>query len=109
MHGVNGEDGTIQGLFELADIPYSSASVLGSSLSMDKVLTKKVFESLGLPVLPYFHIYRNNYSLNEVTKKIVQKKIDQLPVVSVSGRILGMINQQHLIQAYVDFYDSGKN
>ncbi|MCK4847594.1 MAG: CBS domain-containing protein [Candidatus Heimdallarchaeota archaeon] len=48
-------------------------------------------------------------TIHEVTKKIVQKRIDQLPVVSVSGKILGMINQQHLIQAYVDFYDSGKN
>jgi len=47
-------------------------------------------------------------TISEVTKKIVQKKIDQLPVVSVSGRILGMINQQHLIQAYVNFYDSSE-
>ena len=47
-------------------------------------------------------------TIHEITKKIVQKKIDQLPVVSVSGRILGMINQRNLIQAYVDFYDSGE-
>jgi CBS domain-containing protein len=45
-------------------------------------------------------------TIHEVTKKMVQKKIDQLPVVSMSGRLLGMINQQDLIQAYVDFYDS---
>jgi predicted transcriptional regulator len=36
------------------------------------------------------------------------EKIDQLPVVSVSGKILGMINQRNLIQAYVDYYDSGE-
>jgi CBS domain-containing protein len=47
-------------------------------------------------------------TIHEVTKKIVQNKIDQLPVVSVSGRILGMINQRNLIQAYVDFYDSAE-
>jgi CBS domain-containing protein len=47
-------------------------------------------------------------TIHEVTKKIVQNKIDQLPVVSVSGRILGMINQRNLIQAYVDSYDSGE-
>jgi len=52
--------------------------------------------------------YASSY-IHEVTKKIVQKEIDQLPVVSVSGSILGMINQRNLIQAYVDFYDSGED
>ena len=58
MHGMNGEDGTLQGLFELADIPYSSAGVTGSAVGMDKIVMKAVFESMGLPVLPGKYFYR---------------------------------------------------
>ncbi len=53
MHGMNGEDGTLQGLLELANIPYSSSGVLGCATGMDKIVMKKVFEANNLPVLPY--------------------------------------------------------
>lgn len=49
LHGCNGEDGTIQGLFELAGIPYVGSGVLGSALGMDKAYAKIVFEKEGLP------------------------------------------------------------
>lgn len=49
LHGCNGEDGTIQGLFELAEIPYVGCGVLGSALGMDKAYAKIVFEKEGLP------------------------------------------------------------
>lgn len=49
LHGCNGEDGTIQGLFELAGIPYVGCGVLGSALGMDKALAKIIFEMEGLP------------------------------------------------------------
>lgn len=48
MHGPYGEDGTVQGLCELADVPYVGAGVLGSSLAMDKVLMKRAFAQAGL-------------------------------------------------------------
>lgn len=51
LHGMHGEDGTIQGLFELANIPYTSCGVTGSAVGMDKVIMKAVFQSMGLPVL----------------------------------------------------------
>ncbi len=53
VHGTYGEDGTLQGLLELADIPYVGAGVLGSALGMDKVLQKKVFKQEGLPIVKY--------------------------------------------------------
>jgi D-alanine-D-alanine ligase len=53
LHGPYGEDGTIQGLFDLANVPYVGAGVLGSALGMDKVLQKQVFERFGLPVTEY--------------------------------------------------------
>lgn len=53
MHGLNGEDGTLQGLLELAGIPYTSSGVLGSSSGMDKILMKAAYIGAGFPVLPY--------------------------------------------------------
>jgi D-alanine-D-alanine ligase len=58
LHGSNGEDGTVQGLLELAGIPYTSAGVLGSALGMDKAAMKDVWRSAGLPVVPYLSIDR---------------------------------------------------
>ncbi|EPR13744.1 D-alanine--D-alanine ligase family protein [Ruminiclostridium papyrosolvens] len=49
LHGCNGEDGTIQGLFELAGIPYVGCGVLGAAVGMDKAYTKIIFEKEGLP------------------------------------------------------------
>jgi len=51
LHGPGGEDGTIQGLLELADVPYVGAGVLGSAMSMDKAVMKEIFRSRGLPVV----------------------------------------------------------
>jgi len=53
LHGPYGEDGTVQGLLELADIPYVGSGVLGSSVSMDKAMMKTVLEGAGLPGVPY--------------------------------------------------------
>ena len=53
LHGPYGEDGTIQGVLDLANIPYVGAGVLGSALGMDKIAQKQIFEMLGLPVTEY--------------------------------------------------------
>lgn len=53
LHGTFGEDGTVQGLLELADLPYVGAGVLGSAVSMDKEMMKLVAHERGLPVAPY--------------------------------------------------------
>lgn len=64
MHGLHGEDGTLQGLLELADIPYTSCGVLGSSVGMDKILMKAAFKGAALPCVPYYHFDRNDYKEN---------------------------------------------
>ncbi len=56
LHGPWGEDGTIQGLFEMAGIPFVGAGVLASAVGMDKPFTKSVFSAAGLPQLPYVTI-----------------------------------------------------
>ncbi len=52
LHGTYGEDGTIQGLFELADIPYVGSGVLGSAVGMDKVVQKQLLRQVDIPVTP---------------------------------------------------------
>ncbi len=53
LHGPYGEDGTVQGLLELAGLPYVGAGVVGSAVGMDKAIFKQVMEANGLPVLPW--------------------------------------------------------
>ncbi|MGH2654943.1 MAG: D-alanine--D-alanine ligase A, partial [Actinomycetota bacterium] len=53
VHGPFGEDGTLQGLFEMAGIPYVGAGVLGSAVGMDKAVQKVLFTAAGLPVVPH--------------------------------------------------------
>lgn len=64
MHGLNGEDGTLQGLLELANIPYTSTGVAGSALGMDKIMMKQFFRGANLPVLPGIGITRTDYLEN---------------------------------------------
>ncbi len=58
LHGTYGEDGTVQGLLELADMPYVGAGVLGSALGLDKIAQKAVLSANGLPVVPYLGMPR---------------------------------------------------
>jgi D-alanine-D-alanine ligase len=58
MHGTFGEDGTIQGLLELADIPFVGAGVLGSAIGMDKDVAKRLCQEAGIPVVPWITVHR---------------------------------------------------
>jgi D-alanine-D-alanine ligase len=61
LHGTFGEDGTIQGLFELADIAYVGSGVLGSSAAMDKDAMKRLFAAAGLPQTPHIALLRSQW------------------------------------------------
>jgi len=58
MHGTFGEDGTIQGMLELAGIPYVGAGVLGSAVAMDKDVAKRLMKAAGIPVVPWMAVPR---------------------------------------------------
>ncbi len=75
MHGLHGEDGTLQGLFELCDIAYSSAGVSGSAAGMDKILMKSAFIGFGFPVLDSIFFERDEYydDSDKVCKKVEEK------------------------------------
>lgn len=61
LHGLNGEDGTIQGILELAGVPYTSAGVVGSAVGMDKLIMKTTFTGCGFPVLPWIGVTRRQF------------------------------------------------
>ena len=67
LHGPNGEDGTMQGLLELANIPYVGSGVLASAVGMDKAAMKVHFAARGLPVCPYRVVLRHEWSANADT------------------------------------------
>ena len=73
LHGTFGEDGTIQGLLEMADIPYVGCGVLASACGMDKVTMKKLFVDAGLPICRHVWFLRNEW---ESEKTAVIKKIE---------------------------------
>jgi D-alanine-D-alanine ligase len=73
LHGTFGEDGTIQGLLELADTAYVGAGVLGSAAGMDKDVMKSLFRAAGLPIVQHVTILRSDW---EAEPKKVQKRVE---------------------------------
>jgi D-alanine-D-alanine ligase len=76
LHGTFGEDGTIQGLLELADIPYVGAGVLGSAAGMDKDIMKALFRAAGLPIVKHVTILRSDWE--DGAKKVQRRVASQL-------------------------------
>ena len=70
LHGSFGEDGTVQGLLELADLPYVGAGVLGSSVSMDKVMMKRVCLERMLPIVDYVTVAREHQDVAEACRRL---------------------------------------
>jgi len=74
LHGTFGEDGTIQGLFELADIAYVGAGVLGSAAGMDKDVMKRLFRDAGLPIVKHVTVLRADW---QAEPKRIRKQIEK--------------------------------
>lgn len=73
LHGPNGEDGTVQGLFEVLDMPYVGAGVLASACAMDKITAKQLFQQAGIPQLPYVAVAKQDY---ENDKEIIYSRCE---------------------------------
>lgn len=81
MHGYGGEDGTLQGMLEMADIPYTSSGVLGSSAGMDKILMKETFRGEGIPVTAGCWFYRSEWEMDpDAVISSVEENLDY-PVI----------------------------
>ena len=68
IHGTNGEDGTLQGMLELADLAYVGPDVLGSAVGMDKVVAKKLAQLAGVPIVPYRDMRLFQWQRNSTSK-----------------------------------------
>ncbi|MEE0885841.1 MAG: D-alanine--D-alanine ligase family protein [Treponema sp.] len=78
LHGTYGEDGTIQGLLDMADIPYIGCSTIASALTMDKEKTKQILKSAEIPIVPYICIKRCDLNNSQRYDEIFQRCIDEL-------------------------------
>ncbi|MFW5748648.1 MAG: D-alanine--D-alanine ligase family protein [Chloroflexota bacterium] len=76
IHGSHGEDGTLQGLLELADIPYVGCAVLSSAVANDKVITKELLKQRGMPVIPWIMLSRSQWLADR--KGIEKRILDEL-------------------------------
>jgi D-alanine-D-alanine ligase len=74
MHGTYGEDGTIQGLLDLAGLPFVGAGVLGSAIGMDKDVSKRLLQAAKIPVVPWITVHRHEWEKN---RKAVQREIEK--------------------------------
>ncbi len=72
LHGPNGEDGVIQGLFKLTGKPFVGSGVLGSSLGMDKIAMKSVFESFNIPQVPYLSVENKNIKNTKYMQSLIR-------------------------------------
>ena len=80
LHGTFGEDGTVQGLFELADIAYVGSGVLGSAAAMDKDAMKRMFVAAGLPMTPHVTLLRSEWRADAKKATRVIEKALRYPV-----------------------------
>ncbi|MEG2235843.1 MAG: D-alanine--D-alanine ligase family protein [Clostridia bacterium] len=71
LHGKYGEDGTIQGVFELAKIPYIGCDTEGSSIAMDKIISKELVKNIGINVVEYFYLNKYENITNEKLEKLI--------------------------------------
>ena len=123
LHGLYGEDGTIQGLFELLKIPYVGCKVLGSSIAMDKVYAKIILEKAGINQTKscYIRKYNDKYILindkfdeerlgiSELCKKIQQKiKYPIFVKPSNSGSSIGISKAENIQQLQIAIEEAEK-
>jgi len=76
VHGTGGEDGSLQGLFELTGIPYVGSGVLSSAIQMDKDITKRLLQAQGIPVVPWHCVA--SHQLERKGPEVARKAIDEL-------------------------------
>jgi D-alanine-D-alanine ligase len=105
IHGTYGEDGTIQGLFELADIPYVGAGVLGSAVGMDKVIQKQLLKNAKIPVTPDCSFLYEQYKLSPkshiatIEKRLRYPLFVKPPNLGSSVGISKAHNRKELVEA----------
>ncbi len=114
LHGRGGEDGTLQGVLEFLQLPYTGSGVMASALAMDKLRTKLVWIAMGLPVPPWRVLDRQQFithGLRSMAQDIAELGFPLIVKPSREGSSMGMskVNQDSELQAALEkafFYDS---
>ena len=107
LHGSHGEDGSIQGLFELADIPYVGCATLGSALTNDKIMTKTVLRQAGIPVLDEHWLSRETWleqpdvCIDEILRRF-ELPLFIKPATLGSSIGIGRADTEALLRASID-------
>lgn len=107
LHGRGGEDGTVQGALELMELPYTGSGVLGSALAMDKVRTKQIWQSMGLPTAAYRVVFRGKYQTKDVASLLQQLSGTVMVKPANEGSSIGMAKattEQQLDDAIQDAF-----
>ncbi|MEO0225477.1 MAG: D-alanine--D-alanine ligase, partial [candidate division WOR-3 bacterium] len=105
LHGPFGEDGTVQGLLKLIDIPFVGASVLGSAVGMDKEVTKRLLQEAKIPVPKFLVLHKNN--ADQINFDLIKKKI-RLPLF-IKPSNLGSSVGIHKVKTRNDFRSALKD
>ncbi|MBI5669100.1 MAG: D-alanine--D-alanine ligase [Chloroflexi bacterium] len=107
IHGTHGEDGTLQGLLELADIPYVGCGVLASAVANDKIMTKIVLSQQGVPIVEGVSFSRAEWQ--EAPDKVISHIVHELqypvfikPATLGSSIGIGRANDETMLRAYID-------
>ncbi|MGA8035936.1 MAG: D-alanine--D-alanine ligase family protein [Candidatus Acidiferrales bacterium] len=108
LHGTFGEDGTVQGLLELANLPYVGAGVLASAVGMDKDVQKRLFEQAGLPVVPFFVFRRSEWENNRddiAADILTQLRLPLFVKPAAAGSSVGMtkVTTREQLPEAIDF------
>ena len=98
LHGRGGEDGTLQGVLELLELPYTGSGVMASAIGMDKLRTKLLWQGAGLPVAPWVSLTRTQFSAG--LDAVTQRAIDDLGLPLIikpahEGSSVGMSRVEH--------------
>ncbi len=111
LHGMNGEDGTIQGLFELSKIPYVGCGVLASAVSMDKVYTKIIVDKLGVDQAKFVHVREIDFENLDLAMDRVEKELPYPVFVkpSCAGSSKGVSKAENRKELEAALYEAVKH
>ncbi|MCY4525159.1 MAG: D-alanine--D-alanine ligase, partial [Anaerolineaceae bacterium] len=107
IHGTHGEDGTLQGLLELADVPYVGCLTLGSALANDKISARAVMQQQGIPLVPALHFHRQQWRddpeslLAGITERF-EWPVFVKPATGGSSIGIGRADDESLLRASID-------
>lgn len=110
LHGTDGEDGGVQGIFKSYNVPLVGCSVLGSAVSMDKILSKKILKSSGIPVADFLYFNKNEahkYDYKSVVEKLGSPFMIKAGALGSSVGISKVKNEQEYDMALKDAFQYG--